>query len=433
MRQDTIVALSSGQGRAAIAVIRVSGLRVRFVIETFLGRSLEPRVARLVSFRDPATTQILDRCLALFFPSPASATGEDVLELHVHGSVAVVKGIIGLLESETAIRMAEPGEFSRRALENGKLDLLQVEALGDLLNAETAVQLHQAHRQLSGELGKRCTEWRRQLVGIRADIEAELDFSDEGDVDSHLTERAEASVMSLLSEMRRVLGDAARGARVRDGASVVVVGAPNAGKSMLMNSLSGRDVSIVSDSAGTTRDVLETAIDLGGWPVVLVDTAGLRDSTDAVEREGIRRARERAAAADVILAVSSWDVPAASFQAPDCASVIRVGTKGDLQSVPDVDVLISSVTGAGLDALRSMIAASLGDAAPSEPALIARTRQRAVLQEVVGSLERAARSPVAELMAEDLRHASFGLGRLVGETDLDSVLDHLFQGFCIGK
>lgn len=433
MRQDTIVALSSGQGRAAIGVIRLSGHRVRFVIETILGTILEPRLARVVSVRNPGDGLVLDRCLAVFFSGPASATGEDVLELHVHGSIAVVRAVLALLTGNLAIRLAEPGEFSRRALENGKLDLLQVEALGDLLNAETLTQLRQAQRQLSGELGKLCTGWRQRLIEIRAMIEAELDFSDEGDVQTGLAEHAKLEVSVLLAEIRRVLGHAARGARVREGASVVVIGAPNAGKSMLMNALATRDVAIVSDLAGTTRDALEAPIDIDGWPVVLVDTAGLRVSSDIVEREGIRRARERASSADVILSVSSWDIPPVEFDVADGTVLIRVGTKSDIKPVNGMDILVSSLSGEGIAELRAMIGSALAEGMPAEPALIARERQQSVMRDVVMSLERAEVTTLAELMAEELRHSSFALGRLVGETDLDSVLDHLFQGFCIGK
>jgi tRNA modification GTPase len=433
VHEDTIAALSSGQGRAAIALIRASGAKVRFVIETMVGVDLQPRQARLVSLRQPRDGSLIDRCVALFFPGPASATGEDLLELHVHGSVAVIDAVLGVLTAMDGIRLAEPGEFTRRALENGKLDLLQVEALGDLLCAETAAQLRQAQRQLSGELGRLVSAWRQLLIEARAKLEADLDFSDESDVQDGLPEAVRGAVADVQAAIRAVLGRAQAGRRIRDGASVVVVGAPNAGKSMLMNALAGRDVAIVSSIPGTTRDVLESPLDIGGWPVVLVDTAGLRESADVVELEGIRRARVRIGEADVILSVSSHDVPETDITAPTGVTMLRVGTKADIETIVGSDVSVSSLTGAGLDELRMLIAAALGKVLAGEPALVARARQREVLSEVAQSLERVGTLLVPELMAEELRHASFVLGRLAGQTDLDSVLDSLFHGFCIGK
>lgn len=433
MRQDTIVALSSGPGRAAISVIRVSGLQVRFVIETVLAGAPQPRRASLGVIRDPVSGNPLDRCLALFFPGPQSATGEDVLELHVHGSVAVVRSVLRVVTDVAGVRLAQPGEFTRRALENGKLDLLQVEALGDLLNAETEMQLQQAQRQLSGELGQLCRLWRERIIAIRAQVEAELDFADEGDVQAGLILEASRDISHLLAEIKRVLGQAERGRRVRDGASVVVVGAPNAGKSMLTNALAVRDVAIVSDVAGTTRDALEAPLDMDGWSVVLVDTAGLRDAGDAIEREGINRTKQRVASADVILSVFAWDVPAVEVEVSPGASVIRVGTKADLAPAQGADVLVSALTGGGMDRLRAAIVDALRKGASGEPALVARERQREALGRVVMALETASSAWLAELMAEDLRRASFELGRLAGETDLDTVLDQLFRGFCIGK
>lgn len=433
MRESTIVAVSSGIGRAAIAVVRTSGSRVRFVVETILQCSLLPRVARVVTVHGPCAEKPLDRCLALYFEGPRSATGEDVLELHLHGGTAVVQAVMARLTQVNGIRLAEPGEFTRRALENGKLDLLQVEALGDLLNAETRAQLDQAQRQLSGELGRLALEWRERLVSLRAGIEAELDFSDEGDVPGNVLVASRPAILDLAAAIEHVLGQAEHGRRIREGVSVVVLGAPNAGKSMLMNALAGRDVAIVSDRKGTTRDLLEAPIDCGGWPVILVDTAGLHATEDGIEREGIRRAMSRASSAELILLVSSWDVEPVTVDAASNTTVIRVGTKCDQQQVDGVDVRVSGLTQDGIDDLRSRIAEALGKTSQLEPALVARERHRVVLSDVILSLRQASESAVLELMAEDLRRASFMLGRLVGETDLETVLDRLFEGFCIGK
>jgi tRNA modification GTPase len=434
MQHQSIVAVSSGQGRAAITVVRVSGPAVRFVIETILSTRLEPRFARLVVLRDPVDLAIVDRCLALFFAAPASATGEDVLELHIHGGLAVTRAVMVILTTLPGVRLAEPGEFTRRGLENGKLDVLQVEALGDLLNSETSAQLQQAQRQLSGELGKRALGWRERLTSLRALIEADLDFADEGDVGPDLVDRVRIDVQALADEIVAVLGQAERGARIREGAPVVVVGAPNAGKSQLINALAGRQVGIVSDVAGTTRDVLEAPKDMHGLPVVLVDTAGLRDiGSGVVEREGMRLTRERAASADVVLSVCCWNIPPVEMVIPPGAKLIRVGTKADQYPVNSVDVLVSGLTGGGIDMLQAMIANACGHQMSQEPALVARQRQRVVLEEVVGALGRCSRLAQPELIAEELRHASFALGRLVGQTDLDTVLDDLFHGFCIGK
>lgn len=432
MFHDTIVALSSGQGRAALAIVRLSGPRVRFVIETVLRSKLEPWVAQLVTLRAGGGS-VIDRCIGLYFAAPKSSTGEDVLELHLHGSLAVVRATLDVLTSIDGIRLAEPGEFTRRSLENGKLDLLQVEALGDLLSAETVEQLRQAQRQLSGELGALALGWRDTLVGMRALLEAELDFADEGDVGSDLSESVRRSISGLIIEASEVLGQADQGRRIRDGAIVVIVGAPNSGKSTLINALARRPVAIVSDQAGTTRDILEAPIDLGGWPVILVDTAGLRESTDEIEREGVRRARAYVERADVVLSVFSADIGAVSFAVESGTPILRVGSKSDIAVPQHADYVVSALVGEGMEDLRAAIASLLNQNSNAEPALVARERQREVLQRFVWSLQRANEIHVPELMAEELRHASFALGSLVGQTDLDTVLDSLFRGFCIGK
>lgn len=433
---DTIVALSSGQGRAAIALVRVSGPLTRFVIETILSRPLSPRLATLVSVRHPATGAILDRCVATFFEAPRSATGEDVLELGLHGGLAVVDAVIdAICRLHGAIRLAEPGEFSRRALENGKLNLVQVEALGDLLEAETGQQLAQAQRQMTGELHDLAAVWRERLTQMRALIEAELDFSDEGDVADGQGTIVRELVAKLESDIRAVLGTAERGRRIRDGAAVAIIGPPNVGKSTLLNALVGRDMAIVSEIPGTTRDLIEAPVVLAGWPVVFIDTAGMRESDDPVERLGIERARHATARADLVLHVSAPDVP---HSLPDCVpdgvDVISVQTKSDLAAPTRTDaVSVSALTGSGLGELEALIGARLRAMLSGEPSLVSRERQRRALTEAVEALGRARAQKAGELVAEDLRSAAQALARLVGATDLDTVLDRLFAGFCIGK
>lgn len=436
---DTIVALSSGQGRAAIALVRVSGPLTRFVIETILSQRLEPRTAKLVTVTEPVSGQVLDQCVATFFAGPRSATGEDVVELGLHGGQAVVEAVLRCICGiHPEIRLAEPGEFSRRALENGKLSLVQVEALGDLLEAETRQQLAQAQRQLSGELHELAGLWRERLTRMRALIEAELDFSDEGDVADEQLVTVQGLAGALEDDIRAVLGTAERGRLIRDGAVIAIMGAPNAGKSMLLNALVGRDMAIVSSIPGTTRDLIEAPAMIDGWPVVFVDTAGLRESLDPVERLGIERARAMAERADVVLLVSAPGIPPVDQEElTGCSEIIRVGTKSDID-LSSVDpgsavIRVSALSGAGLDWLKEAIGARLRGLLSGEPSLVSRERQRKALCEAVDALARARQQRAGELLAEDLRSASQALARLVGATDLDTVLDRLFAGFCIGK
>ncbi len=436
---DTIVALSSGQGRAAIALVRVSGSLTRFVIETILSQPLVPRMARLVTVTEPVSGQVLDHCVATFFAAPRSATGEDVVELGLHGGLAVVEAVLRCIcEIHPDIRLAEPGEFSRRALENGKLSLVQVEALGDLLEAETRQQLAQAQRQLSGELHDMAGLWRERLTRMRALIEAELDFSDEGDVADGQLATVQGLAGALENDIRAVLGTAERGRLIRDGAVIAIMGAPNAGKSMLLNALVGRDMAIVSDIPGTTRDLIEAPAVIEGWPVVFVDTAGLRQSLDPVERLGIERARAMTERADVVLLVSAPDVPpVGQEELIGGAKIIQVRTKRDID-LSSVDpgntaIRVSALSGAGLDQLRDAIGGRLRMLLSGEPSLVSRERQRKALSEAVYTLARSRQQKAGELLAEDLRSASQALARLVGATDLDTVLDRLFAGFCIGK
>lgn len=434
---DTIFALSTGNPPAGIAIIRVSGPLVRFGLETLIDSIPEPRRATLHSIRG-TDGNTLDHGLVLFFPSPASFTGEDVAEFHVHGGRAVVAAMLAALEALPGFRPAEAGEFTRRAFANQRLDLTQVEGLADLVTAETDAQRRQALNQADGALGRLYDGWRERLIRARALIEAELDFPDEEDVPGSVSSEAWAIVADVEQEMVNHLADR-RGERLRDGAEVVILGAPNAGKSSLLNAIANRDVAIVTPEAGTTRDLIEVKLDLGGYPVTLVDTAGIRQTGGLVEREGIRRAEARAAVADLVLWLT--DVTAdADVPAPDGA--LRVVTKRDLidsdrqRSLPSFDAVVSSVSGDGIQDLIGLItdrvAATLP---PTESPLITRSRHRSSIAHASEALAsaRAAHETALEIRAEDLRIASDSLARITGRIDVEDLLDVIFRDFCIGK
>jgi tRNA modification GTPase len=311
----TIFALSSGRPPAAIAVVRISGPRAGEALQALTGRMPEPRRAALARLRDPQNGEPLDEALALWFPAPRSETGEDMAELQLHGGRAVIAATLAALGRLDGFRPAEAGEFTRRAFENGRLDLTAVEGLADLIGAETEAQRRQAYRQLKGLLGDRAETWRGRLIGALALVEAGIDFSDEGDVPQDLLTPALDVARALRDEISAALAQAGRGERLRDGLVVAIAGPPNAGKSTLLNRIAKREAAIVSPFAGTTRDVIEVHLDLDGYPVTLLDTAGVRETGDPVEREGVRRARERAAAADLVLWVVSADAPVADYEA----------------------------------------------------------------------------------------------------------------------
>jgi tRNA modification GTPase len=315
--QSTIFALSSGRGPAAIAVIRISGPRAAAALAALGVKIPEPRKAALARIRDPRSGEIIDEALLLWFLGPHSETGEDVAELQAHGGRAVIAAILDALAQIEGLRMAEPGEFTRRGFENGKLDLTAVEGLADLVSAETEAQRRQAFRQMTGLLGNRAEAWRGSLIKALALVEARIDFSDEADVPEDLVSPALAIVQELRDEIGTALADGQRGERLREGLVVAIAGPPNAGKSTLLNRIARREVAIVSPQAGTTRDVIEVHLDLGGFPVTLLDTAGIRETDDPVEFEGVRRARERAASADLVL----WVVDAADLN-PDGAGAM---------------------------------------------------------------------------------------------------------------
>lgn len=429
----TIVAVSSGNGRAGVAVVRISGARVRFVLETVVGFIPRSRHATLRPLRN-GSGEIIDTALVLFFPAPASFTGEDVAEFQVHGSRAVLTALLAALTALPGLRLAEPGEFTRRAFEAGKLDLAAVEGLADLIDSETEWQRKQALRQMEGALGHASEAWRTRLIKAMALLEAEIDFSDEGDVSGPLVSEAVADVTIVLAGLRDALGSFRMGERVREGFVVVLAGPPNAGKSSLLNALARRDVAIVSPQPGTTRDVIEVRLDLAGFPVTLVDTAGLRESADPIEAEGVRRALALAEKADLILRLRSID--SAPNQIDGDARALTLATKADLggELMPG-ELAVSVHSGEGLDKLLHAIGARLGALSSPEPALITRERQRLAVADAVEALERVvdARHVQAELLAEDIRIAVRALERLVGRVDVEDVLDQLFAGFCIGK
>ena len=429
---DTIFALSSGRPPSGVAVVRISGPGAGTALEALCGALPPARVARYARLDDPATGEPLDRGLALFFPGPASATGEDVAELHLHGGRAVVAAVLRALGRLPGLRPAEAGEFTRRAHASGKLDLAEVEGLADLISAETDAQRRQALALAGGALSRRVGGWREGLIAVLALLEAAIDFSDEGDVAEDAIHQAVRRMGALEADLATALRDAARGERVRDGLVVAIAGPPNAGKSTLLNRLAGREAAIVSDIPGTTRDVLEVHLELAGQAVTLLDTAGLRETADAVEAEGVRRALARAEAADVVLWLSEDAAP----PPPALSGAVRVRTKIDRGMAPPVGWLgLSAATGDGIEDLVALLEARADALAGGSPALVTRERQRRALELAAHHLGRAAGEfgGREELRAEEVRLAVRALDQLIGRVDVEDVLDALFGTFCIGK
>jgi tRNA modification GTPase len=435
---DTIFAPATLAGRAAIAVLRISGPDCRRAALLLAGSLPPPRVAQRRRLSDPASSDVLDEGLVLWFPAPRSATGEDVVEFHLHGSRAVLAAVMDALRRE-GLRLAEPGEFTRRAFLNGKLDLLQAEAIADLTAAETEAQRRQAMRQLGGELGDLYRGWRERLTHILAHLEAAIDFPDE-DLPPHIEAQIIGETEALLGDITRHLGDGHRGERLRDGIDVAIVGPVNAGKSSLLNRIARRDAAIISPIAGTTRDVIEVAIDLGGFPVVLADTAGLRDSDDVIEKEGKRRAVQRAAEAEIRLFVFDAGRPAdaagaVAWPGPD---TVLVANKVDLlpspsSHLPADAISVSALTGEGVDTLLAALGERVAQNYQTEAPVLTRARHRQALEEAAASLRRSLDAELAELRAEDLRLALRSLGRITGAVDVEDLLDVIFREFCIGK
>ena len=446
---DTIFALSTVAGRSGVAVIRLSGPRAGPALDALIGRDRPPaRRATLATLRDPASQAPIDRGLVLWLPGPGSFTGEDMAELQLHGGPAVISAAIDALAGLTGLRPAEAGEFTRRAFDNDKLDLAEVEGLADLIAAETEAQRRQALRQMDGELSRIVAAWRDRLVAALAHMEAFIDFPDE-DLPGEIKDRIKDNILCVSDEMRQHLDDNRRGQRVRDGLQIAIVGAPNVGKSSLLNALARRDVAIVSDLPGTTRDVIEVHLDLAGLPVTLLDTAGLRDLQDgtdgAVEREGMRRARQRAERADLRLLVverPAWPPDERQFADLLDRDTLLIVNKMDLgPGLPPGPyhgrpvVPVSARSGDGLkgllDRLTSEVTARLG-AAGGAPSLT-RARHRAALTDCRDFLARVPAAELPELAAEDLRMAVRALGRIAGRVDVEDLLDVIFRDFCIGK
>jgi tRNA modification GTPase len=453
MKRDTIAALATGAGRAGVAIVRVSGPQSRDVLKSLCPmRFPKAREATHARFVDQRDDSIIDEGVALFFENPASFTGEDVAELHVHGGAAVIAAIIDACLRVDGVRIAEPGEFTRRAFENGKLDLAEAEGLADLIDAETEGQRKQAVRQMSGALSALYESWRAQLIEAAALIEAEIDFPDE-DLPDRLAERAGPILQTLEAEMTRHLKDAHRGERVRDGYRIAIVGPPNAGKSSLLNALARREAAIVSEIPGTTRDVVEVRLVLAGFPVWVADTAGLREAADAIEAEGVRRALERAEEADLRIALDPVLPvgPTGSTGHTGLTEALRDGdilvrSKSDLGPTGSTvgptgrtDLLtlpVSAKTGQGVAeleaALTARVAAALGR---QEAPALTRSRHRRLVQDARLDISRAQAAIVVgpEYAAEDVRQAARAIGRLTGRIDVEDLLDEIFSNFCIGK
>jgi tRNA modification GTPase len=427
---DTVYALSTTQGKAGVAVIRISGPLALSTAQALSGDVPQPRRAALRLLRSPEGTRI-DEALVLAFPAPHSFTGEDVVELQTHGSVAVVSALLDLLGQMPGLRPADPGEFTRRALENGRLDLAQVEGLADLIEAETEAQRRQALRVLSGDLGKRAEAWRQNLIRAVALLEATIDFADE-DVPVDVTPELHDLVSGVAHSLRVEIKGVRYAERVRSGFEVAIIGAPNVGKSTLLNALAGRDAAITSEYAGTTRDVIEVRMDLAGLPVTLLDTAGLRDTTDAVETIGIDRARARAAQADLrVFLIENDDLPDLPPQADD----IILHAKAD--TLPDKTNAISGQTGHGVSELISRITDTL-KARASGTGVATRLRHKQAMERAVTALEATlellpGHEASADIAAEELHTAIRALDSLVGRVDIENVLDEIFASFCIGK
>lgn len=432
MNPDTIFALSSGALPAGLAVIRLSGNQAFTAAETLAGRLATDRKASLRTIRG-RNGAIIDQGLVVGFPGPNSFTGEDCVELHVHGSRAVVAALILELEQIDGLRLAEAGEFSRRAFENGKLDLVEIEGLADLISAETEMQRRLAVEQSFGGQSALYIDWAERLTRSRALIEAELDFADEDDVPGSVSERVWSDVGQIYLELLQHLETAKSGEIIRDGYKIVIAGPPNAGKSSLLNALANRDVAIVTERAGTTRDILHVDLDMSGYLVRFFDTAGLRESDDIVEVEGIRRARVAIEQADMILSLNEIDSPALQNHEFSHANVLTVGTKLDAHAPADeFDLCISTRTGDGLELLRETILRKItalwtGSLVPN------RARQVDALKDASNFIAEALNGTELDLRAESLRAAASALGRITGRVDVEQLLDVIFSQFCIGK
>jgi tRNA modification GTPase len=425
---ETIFALASGAGRAGIGVVRLSGPRAGPALMALAGGLPPPRTAALRRLSRQGME--IDQALLLWFPGPASFTGEDVAEIHLHGGAAVRRALFDALMA-LGLAPAEPGAFSRRAVENGKLDLTRAEAIADLADAETEAQRRQALRQYDGALADLYEGWRAALIMALGRAEAAIDFSDDGVGETEF-DAARGAASHLSQQIRAHLDDGGRGEALREGVRLAIIGPPNAGKSSLLNALARRDVAIVSEIAGTTRDVIEVRLDLGGVLVLASDTAGLRDSSDAIESEGVRRALARARDAHLTLLLldASAEHPCAGLS-EDLKPDLTVWNKTDLK--PHDGISLSLKTGAGLDLLQALLQQKVQQKFAGEAPALTRPRHRAALTEALAALDHARSAAQSELLAEDLRLAMRAIGRITGRVDVEEILDFVFRDFCIGK
>ncbi len=434
MTDDTIVALSSGHLPSGVAVIRISGSACRDVSQNLISGLPAPRQAALKSICNPLNNEELDRGLVIWFPGPHSFTGEDCVELQLHGGRAVVNAVLNSLCEFETVRLAEPGEFSRRAFENGKLDLTEIEGIADLVSSETEAQRKQALAQSRGDSRETYEGWRKRLIHMRALIEAELDFSEEEDIPEEISKEGFDQVLELRNEIQFHLSDNRTGEIIRDGFKIALMGKPNAGKSSLLNALAKRDVAIVTHEAGTTRDVLDVHLDIDGYAVILSDTAGIRESDNIVEAEGIKRAEIRGSEADLVIWLKDINdtdnIPELEYE-----NVIIVNSKDDDSCVSN-ELSISVESKNGLDRLLLEIKKYLDQKLGTQDTnLISRMRYRTALEECVNHLDFVLDQNLLdiELKAETLRHASDCIGRITGKIDVEDLLDVIFSEFCVGK
>lgn len=422
---DTIFALSSGQPPAAIAIIRISGPQAGGAIEALAGKRPEPRRATLATLRDPDSAIELDHALALFFPGPNSATGEDLAELHLHGGRAVVAAVERVLAARPGLRKAEPGEFTRRAFANGRIDLIEAEGLGDLLTAETEGQRRNAMALADGALSRAVRRWREALIDAAAGIEARIDFADEDDVPDD--DGGSAQVINIVRDEIAAMLHSPPAERLRDGVRVVIAGPPNSGKSTLFNILVGREAAIATPIPGTTRDLIEYPVQIGGLPFIFIDSAGLRDTDDQVEQIGVDRARTAIDAADIVLWLSEDQSPT--------RSTVRIYGRSDIparaQKPDDADVAVSAVSGQGITELKSLLVSRGTSLLPREDEIALSQRQRAAMADCLAALSTDSRDIL--ILAESLRAARASLDRLTGEGGIEPLLDAIFGRFCIGK
>ncbi len=442
---DTIFAKASGAGKAGVAVYRLSGGQAHSIVNSLVGKRIIYRRAELVAFRDPHDGLLIDRGLAILFKGPQSYTGEDVAELHLHGSRAVEASLYEALLAAGA-RPAEAGEFTLRALKNNKIDLAQAEALADLIDAETTLQRKQALGQLEGRLSALAEAWKNRLLAVMAPLEADIDFPDEADIPAAIAARAGPAIANLKTELTKFLLDSGRARTIREGVSIAVIGPPNAGKSSLVNTLAGSEIAIVSDIAGTTRDVIEARLDLNGVIATIADTAGLREAAgDSIEEEGMRRARGRADSADTRIAVLD---PLSAFISRETLALLRPGdflvwSRADFNPVIPEDIVpegvkafvLSTKTGQGMEQLIEAISVTVTAHNRDDGPALTRLRHVKAVETAIEALDRAERNltVASELAAEDARLAARALGSITGAVGVDEILGEIFSSFCIGK